>query len=44
MAKIVQDVLGNSPIRLKLIFAGFERVFMGSDYGKLKCYGFGLWE
>jgi hypothetical protein len=25
-------------------FPGFEGVFMGSDYGKSKCYVFGLWE
>jgi hypothetical protein len=37
-------LLGNSPIRLKLFFDGFEGVFMGSDYVKSKCYGFGLWE
>jgi hypothetical protein len=36
--------LGNSPTSLELFFAGFEEVFMGSDYGKLKCYGFELCE
>jgi hypothetical protein len=38
------SLLGNSPIPLKLLFAGFEGVFMGSDDGKSKCSGFGLWE
>jgi hypothetical protein len=28
----------------KAFFYGFKRVFMGSDYGKSKCYGFRLWE
>jgi hypothetical protein len=27
----------NSPIRLRLFFAGFEGVIMGLDYGKSKC-------
>jgi hypothetical protein len=36
---------GEFPIRLKLFFAGFKGFFMGLlDYGKSKCYGFGLWE
>jgi hypothetical protein len=28
----------------KALFYGFQGIFMGSDYGKSKCYGFGLWE
>jgi hypothetical protein len=37
-------LLGDYPIKMEQFFAGFEGVFMGLDYGKSKCYGFGLWE
>ncbi len=29
----------DSPIRLRLFFAGFEKGFMGLACGKSKCYG-----
>ncbi len=35
---------GEIPHEIEAVFAGFEGVFMGLDYGKSKCYGFGLWE
>ncbi len=31
-------------VSLYRIFAGFEGVLIDADYGKSKCYGFGLWE
>jgi hypothetical protein len=37
-------LLGDDPIKMEQCFAGFEGVFIGSDYGKPKCYGFVLWE
>jgi hypothetical protein len=36
-------LLGDEPIKIKH-FYGFEGVYMSSDYGKSKYYGFGLWE
>jgi hypothetical protein len=35
---------GIPPLRLKLLFAGFGGFFMDLDYGKSKCYWFGLWD
>jgi hypothetical protein len=35
---------GKFPHKIEAVFAMFEGVFMGSDYGKSKCYGFRLWE
>jgi hypothetical protein len=32
------------PHKIEAVFAGFKWVFMGSYYGKSKCYGFRLWE
>jgi hypothetical protein len=35
---------GEFPDKIEaFFFAGFQGFFMGSDYGKTKCYGFMLW-
>jgi hypothetical protein len=35
---------GDEPIKMKHFLMGLKGVFVGSDYGKSKCYGFRLWE
>jgi hypothetical protein len=35
---------GSRAHKNEAFFNGLERIFMGLDCGKSKCYGFGLWE
>jgi hypothetical protein len=35
---------GEFPHKIEAVLSWVWGGFMGLDYGKLKCYGFGLWE